>query len=132
MIFFFSLVHLFTPFGHVFVSWINDTSAFVSLKDRDWSNQVMNNFKSPDTSYRVRTYDEFVKSRDLVNTGVTSQSCGMTPTMEKIPFNLPPKQSNGDAKKRHIVEEKSPLKRHKSENDETSPPGKSFDEPEWE
>ena len=124
-------VHLFSPFGHVFVSWIDDTSAFVSLKDKDWSNQVLNNFKSSDSVYRVRSYDEFLRCKDMNGT-VTSQSCGITPTLEKTPFSLPPaKSTNGEAKKRHIAEEKATIKRHKSENEDGSPK-KAFDEPEWE
>ena len=127
-------VHLFSPFGHVFVSWIDDTSAFVSLKDKDWSNQVLNNFKSSDVSYRVRSYEEFVKSKE--NGDVTSQSCGMTPTLEKAPFNLPPSKAfNGDGKKRPLNEEPGTFKRHKSVTDENSSgekkPVKAFDEPEW-
>ena len=115
----------------MFVSWIDDNSAFVSLKDKDWSNQVMNNFKSTNLAFRVQTYDDFVKSKD--NGVVTSQNCGITPTLEKTPFNLPPphrSDSNGDCKKRHIIEEKVTIKRHKSVNEDKD--NKTFDEPGWE
>ena len=124
-------VQLFSPFGHVFVSWIDDTTAFVSLKDRDWSNQVMNNFKSNNLAYRVQTYEDFVRSKE--NGTVSSQNCGITPTLEKTPFNLPPplhrSDSNGDCKKRHLAEENVIIKRHKSVTEEKD--NKTFDEPGW-
>merc|ERR1712098_329958 len=65
------LIHLFNPFGHVFISWVDDTSAFVSLKDRDWSNQVLNNFKSGDLTYKVQSYDDFIQSKE--NNAVSSE-----------------------------------------------------------
>ena len=115
----------------MFVSWIDDTTAFVSLKDRDWSNQVMNNFKSSNLAYRVQTYEDFIRSKEGNGT-VSSQNCGITPTLEKTPFNLPPphrSDSNGDGKKRHLAEEKVTIKRHKSVTEEKD--NKTFDEPGW-
>ena len=35
------IIHVFSPFCHVFISWIDDTSAFVSLKEKDWANQIL-------------------------------------------------------------------------------------------
>jgi len=129
------IIHLFSPFGHVFISWVDDCSAFVSLKDRDWSNQVLNNFKSGDLTYRVQSYDDFIKSKE--NNVVTSQNTGITPTLESVPFNLPPRQDSfGDSKKRPLSEEKVvTLKRHKSVNSDDSDKkkveSKHFDEPNW-
>jgi len=128
------LIHLFNPFGHVFISWVDDTSAFVSLKDRDWSNQVLNNFKSGDLTYKVQSYDDFIQSKE--NNAVSSQNSGITPTLENVPFNLPPRQDSfGDSKKRPLSEDKIvPLKRHKSvtdDNEKKIVEHKHFDEPNW-
>ena len=67
--------------------------------------QVLNNFKSGDLTYRVQSYDDFIKSKE--NNVVTSQNTGITPTLESVPFNLPPRQDSfGDSKKRPLSEEK--------------------------
>ena len=117
----------------MFVSWIDDVSAFVSLKEKDWANSVMNNFKSSATPYRVRTYEDFMKTKEEAE--VTEQSTGVTPTLEKTHLTLPVvKTSNGD-KKRHITEERAPFKRLKSVSEENSvrmQELKPFKEPEWE
>ena len=115
-------MHLFSPFGHVFVSWIDDTSAFVSLKDRDWSNQVMSNFKSTDVPFTVRTYESFIRHKEE-RTAQTmfSQSCGVTPTLERM-FLPPSKAALNGEKKRHMVDESGNfIKRQRP-----------FEEPEWE
>ena len=39
---------------------MDDTSAFVSLKDKDWSNQVLSN-KSTDVPFTVRSYEAFIR-----------------------------------------------------------------------
>ena len=115
-------MHLFSPFGHVFVSWIDDTSAFVSLKDKDWSNQVLSNFQSTDVPYTVRSYEAFTRLKEERAAHVMiAQSCGVTPTMERV--FLPPSKAalNGD-KKRHLVDESGNfIKRQRP-----------FEEPEWE
>ena len=117
-------VHLFSPFGHVFVSWIDDTSAFVSLKDKDWSHQVMNNFQSTDVHYKVRPYADFIQLKEQRAAHMmTTQSSGITPTMERV--FLPPMPStatfNGD-KKRHFVGESGNFFKKQ----------KPFEEPDWE
>ena len=77
-------MHLFSPFGHVFVSWIDDTSAFVSLKDKDWSNQVLSNFQSTDVPFKVRSYEAFTRLKEERSAQeMFVQSCGVTPTMER-------------------------------------------------
>ncbi|XP_047109506.1 poly(A)-specific ribonuclease PARN-like isoform X1 [Schistocerca piceifrons] len=49
------VIQLFSPFGRVFVSWLNDTSAYVSLENRDQAKLVLRTLTQSDT-YRVIPY----------------------------------------------------------------------------
>ena len=120
------IIQLFSPFGHVFISWIDDTSAFVSLKEKDMADQVKLNLKS-ETSFRVQSYDSYAKSKTLNS----EDGCGITPTLEKMPFHLANSEQEG--KKRPKSPDQERVKRHKSVTDESekTPKPKTFDEPDW-
>merc|ERR1719433_2120705 len=102
-------VHLFSPFGHVFVSWIDDTSAFVSLKDKDWANQILPTLQSRAQACRIQSYEDFLKSKE--NSSISSQSCGITPTLEKVPFNLPGGRETSEPSKRSANDDQRSTKR---------------------
>ena len=120
-------VHLFSQFGFVFVSWLDDTHAWVSLKERELAGQVLSVLKSNET-FQIQSYDAAVASRE------TAASTSITPMVERLaPF---PRQEN---QKRAIsppsVGDKD-LKRHKSVTEEAANAknrtnSKTFDEPEW-
>ena len=94
----------------------------MSLKDKDWSNQVLSNFQSTDVPFKVRSYEAFTRLKEeRTAQEIFVQSCGVTPTMERM--FLPPSKAalNGD-KKRHLVDESGNfIKRQRP-----------FEEPEWE
>ncbi|XP_022911261.2 poly(A)-specific ribonuclease PARN-like [Onthophagus taurus] len=50
------IVQLFSPFGSVHISWINDRSAYVGLAKRNQAAIVLNTLSQSDT-YRIMTYD---------------------------------------------------------------------------
>ncbi|XP_022101867.1 poly(A)-specific ribonuclease PARN-like [Acanthaster planci] len=53
--------HLFSVFGQVFVSWIDQTSAFVSLANREDASRVMKTIElSPD--YALKTFKEYKRA----------------------------------------------------------------------
>lgn len=49
------LIQLFSPFGRVFIAWLSDTSAYVSLENRDQAKLVLRTLTQSDT-YRVISY----------------------------------------------------------------------------
>ena len=118
---------MFSQFGFVFVSWLDDTHAWVSLKERELAGQVLSVLKSNET-FQIQSYDAAVASRE------TAASTSITPMVERLaPF---PRQEN---QKRAIsppsVGDKD-LKRHKSVTEEAANAKnrsntKTFDEPEW-
>merc|ERR1719154_711067 len=119
------IVHLFSSFGYVFVPWIDDTSAFVSLKEKDMAHQVMEVLKSS-SSCRIQTFKDFTIAKDSLN---TLQNCGITPTLEKTVLG-----SNGSIeKKRTRSPEQAAVKRHKSVSDDAAvvkvDSKKTFEEP---
>jgi len=126
------IVHLFSSFGYVFVSWLDDTSAFVSLKEKEMAPQVIEVLKSS-SSYRIQTYKDYTTAKNLIKLAPL-QNCGITPTMEKLPFT----SSNGgtELKKRPLSPEQAAIKRHKSVSDDPevvkAEKKKTFEEPEWE
>eukprot|EP00092_Neocalanus_flemingeri_P106421 GFUD01136549.1.p1 GENE.GFUD01136549.1~~GFUD01136549.1.p1 ORF type:complete len:612 (+),score=182.67 GFUD01136549.1:44-1879(+) len=126
------LVHLFSSFGYVFVSWLDDTSAFVSLKEKEMAPQVIEVLKSS-SSYRIQSYKDHVAAKNMV-LPTPLQYSGITPTLEKMPFM----SSNGGAelKKRPLSPEQAAIKRHKSVSDDPEvvkiERKKTFEEPEWE
>ncbi|XP_072319625.1 poly(A)-specific ribonuclease PARN isoform X2 [Eucyclogobius newberryi] len=56
------LYQLFSAFGNIQVSWIDDTSAFVSLSQTDQVQIAMNTSRYAE-SYKIQTYAEYVKAR---------------------------------------------------------------------
>ncbi|XP_066545233.1 poly(A)-specific ribonuclease PARN [Amia ocellicauda] len=56
------LYQLFSAFGNIQVSWIDDTSAFVSLSQTDQVQIAVNTSRYAE-SYRIQTYAEYVESR---------------------------------------------------------------------
>jgi len=126
------IVHLFSTFGYVFVSWIDDTSAYVSLKEKEMAPQVIEVLKSS-SSYRIQTYKDYIIAKNMASIA-SSQNCGITPTLEKMPLL----GSNGsvEMKKRTRSPEQAAVKRHKSVSDDAAvmkvDAKKTFEEPEWE
>ena len=122
---------MFSPLGHVFVSWLDDTSAFVSLKEKEMAVQVLEVLKAGTSNYRIQSYQSYAAEK-LLSSQTPVQSCGITPTLEKLPF-LPANGTEG--KKRPISPEQAAIKRHKSVSDDNEvlkETKKTFDEPEWE
>uniref|UniRef100_A0A7N6BLC9 Poly(A)-specific ribonuclease PARN n=1 Tax=Anabas testudineus TaxID=64144 RepID=A0A7N6BLC9_ANATE len=56
------LYQLFSAFGNIQVSWIDDTSAFVSLSQTDQVQIAMNTSRYAE-SYRIQTYAEYIQGR---------------------------------------------------------------------
>ncbi|XP_022593879.1 poly(A)-specific ribonuclease PARN [Seriola dumerili] len=56
------LYQLFSAFGNIQVSWIDDTSAFVSLSQTDQVQIAMNTSRYAE-SYRIQTYAEYVQGK---------------------------------------------------------------------
>uniref|UniRef100_A0A8K9V7H0 Poly(A)-specific ribonuclease PARN n=1 Tax=Oncorhynchus mykiss TaxID=8022 RepID=A0A8K9V7H0_ONCMY len=59
------LYQLFSAFGNIQVSWIDDTSAFVSLSQTDQVQIAMNTSRYAE-SYRIQTYAEYIQGRQQV------------------------------------------------------------------
>uniref|UniRef100_A0A673W9H2 Poly(A)-specific ribonuclease PARN n=1 Tax=Salmo trutta TaxID=8032 RepID=A0A673W9H2_SALTR len=59
------LYQLFSAFGNIQVSWIDDTSAFVSLSQTDQVQIAINTSRYAE-SYRIQTYAEYVQGRQQV------------------------------------------------------------------
>ncbi|XP_028319501.1 poly(A)-specific ribonuclease PARN [Gouania willdenowi] len=56
------LYQLFSAFGNIHVSWIDDTSAFVSLSQTDQVQIAMNTSRYAE-SYKIQTYAEYVQGK---------------------------------------------------------------------
>lgn len=71
------LYQLFSAFGNIQVSWIDDTSAFVSLSQTDQVQIAMNTSRYAE-SYRIQTYAEYIqgKQQDKEKLGQTPKSWG--------------------------------------------------------
>ncbi|XP_029998072.1 poly(A)-specific ribonuclease PARN [Sphaeramia orbicularis] len=71
------LYQLFSAFGNIQVSWIDDTSAFVSLSQTDQVQIAMNTSRYAE-SYRIQTYAEYVqgKQQDKEKLGQPAKSWG--------------------------------------------------------
>merc|ERR1719186_2003050 len=123
---------LFSPFGRIFVSWIDDSSAFISLADRPDKESVLQQLQTSST-YKITPYKKYQEQKEqaksaesaLTSSGkfaphslpctpvsLQQPSCGITPMMEKS--NLSFDCSNGDAKKRPISPDLVQVKRPKS------------------
>uniref|UniRef100_A0A8D3D754 Poly(A)-specific ribonuclease PARN n=1 Tax=Scophthalmus maximus TaxID=52904 RepID=A0A8D3D754_SCOMX len=71
------LYQLFSAFGNIQVSWIDDTSAFVSLSQTDQVQIAMNTSRYAE-SYRIQTYAEYIKAKqqEKEKLGQTPKSWG--------------------------------------------------------
>ncbi|KAF1394744.1 hypothetical protein PFLUV_G00004330 [Perca fluviatilis] len=71
------LYQLFSAFGNIQVSWIDDTSAFVSLSQTDQVQIAMNTSRYAE-SYRIQTYAEYIqgKQQDKEKLNQTPKSWG--------------------------------------------------------
>ncbi|XP_071783778.1 poly(A)-specific ribonuclease PARN isoform X1 [Centroberyx gerrardi] len=71
------LYQLFSAFGNIQVSWIDDTSAFVSLSQTDQVQIAMNTSRYAE-SYRIQTYAEYIqgKQQERERLGQTTHSWG--------------------------------------------------------
>ncbi|KAM8878604.1 poly(A)-specific ribonuclease PARN [Spinachia spinachia] len=71
------LYQLFSAFGNIQVSWLDDTSAFVSLSQTDQVQIAMNTSRYAE-SYRIQTYAEYIKGKqqDKEKLGQTHKSWG--------------------------------------------------------
>ena len=104
----------------------------MSLKEKEMAPQVIEVLKSS-SSYRIQTYKDYTTVKNLIKLAPL-QNCGITPTMEKLPFT----SSNGgtELKKRPLSPEQAAIKRHKSVSDDPevvkAEKKKTFEEPEWE
>ena len=125
------IIHVFSPFCHVFISWIDETSAFVSLKEKDWANQILPSLQTRAAeTFTIQSYQDFLKSKEILS--VSSQNCGITPTLEKIPFNLssvdPPTSTESNKRQANAGDIRH-VKRLKSVTENETK--KTFAEPEW-
>jgi len=120
-------------YGDVQVAWIDDTQAFVALRDKEQAGQVLSCLSGSPT-FTIQTWEEFQKSKVIDK---NLQHCGATPIMEKTQFLSPqPKlESNGkveekESKKRSTASSNGrEVKRQRSTAEDK---GKAFEEPEWE
>ena len=123
---------MFSSFGYVFVSWQDDTSAFVSLKEKEMAPQVLEVLKSG-SSFRIQSYQSYMDTKNQAS-HAGLENCGITPTLEKMPF--PSFNGVAEVKKRPISPEQAVIKRHKSVSDDLevvkAERKKTFDEPDWE
>lgn len=71
------LYQLFSAFGNIQVSWIDDTSAFVSLSQTDQVQIAMNTSRYAE-SYRIQTYAEYIqrKQQEKEKLGQTPKTWG--------------------------------------------------------
>ncbi|XP_040001317.1 poly(A)-specific ribonuclease PARN [Xiphias gladius] len=71
------LYQLFSAFGNIQVSWIDDTSAFVSLSQTDQVQIAMNTSRYAE-SYRIQTYAEYIqgKQQEKEKFGQTAKTWG--------------------------------------------------------
>uniref|UniRef100_A0A1A8K0I0 Poly(A)-specific ribonuclease PARN n=1 Tax=Nothobranchius kuhntae TaxID=321403 RepID=A0A1A8K0I0_NOTKU len=70
------LYQLFSAFGNIQVSWIDDTSAFVSLSQTDQVQIAMNTSRYAE-SYRIQTYAEYIQGKQQKEKlGQTTKSWG--------------------------------------------------------
>jgi len=120
------IIHLFTQFGYVFISWLDDSSAFVSLKEKELAGTVLSVLQTSSV-YRLQTYASYQKSKSVPSTGII-------PTLEKriTVSNVNVDNVEDQPKKRPLSPEQNNLKRHKSVTEELETEKcKTFEEPDW-
>lgn len=82
------VVHLFSQFGGVNVSWINDSSVFVSLREKTFANTVLQVLQSG-TSYTIVSYDGYLSNLKKVKmNGENSSESFSSPTPSSAPGSL--------------------------------------------
>ena len=118
------IIQLFAPFGAVQVSWINDTEAYVSLREyvKNAKTVIVNTLNNS-SLHKVVPYEIHKKLEYAANV-----STGITPMLEDAkPFlATPPPAQN---KKRAASPETEPFKRSKSVSEE--PKDKVFEDVTW-
>jgi len=67
------LITLFSSFGHVNVFWINDTSTFVSLREKAFANTVLQALPS-NNIYTISTYKDFILRMEANKEKVLNQN----------------------------------------------------------
>ena len=124
------------------MSWINDTQAYVALKEHPQNAKLVMPTLNCSSVYCIMPYAQHKRLRDSV------LQTGITPTLEKarISFSVDPApgrkaaaENGGKAGgvKRAVspssmCEANSTKKRNKSEQDEVVAEKKAFEEPPWE
>jgi len=85
------IVHLFSPFGGVNVFWINDTSAFVSLRERTFASSVLQDLTSStsNSQYTIISYDSYMKRMER------SSSEDSVPSLPRAPSTSASNTNNG-------------------------------------
>uniref|UniRef100_A0AAX7TMY9 Poly(A)-specific ribonuclease PARN n=1 Tax=Astatotilapia calliptera TaxID=8154 RepID=A0AAX7TMY9_ASTCA len=69
------LYQLFSAFGNIQVSWIDDTSAFVSLSQTDQVQIAMNTSRYAE-SYKIQTYAEYIQGKQQEKEKQTTKTWG--------------------------------------------------------
>uniref|UniRef100_A0AAQ5X8H8 Poly(A)-specific ribonuclease PARN n=1 Tax=Amphiprion ocellaris TaxID=80972 RepID=A0AAQ5X8H8_AMPOC len=69
------LYQLFSAFGNIQVSWVDDTSAFVSLSQTDQVQIAMNTSRYAE-SYKIQTYAEYIQGKEKEKPGQTAKTWG--------------------------------------------------------
>lgn len=137
------LLTLFAPFGSVTISWINDVSAYVSLREHVTNaKSVVMSTLNCSSLYKITPYELHKKSEMVYN---SLNSSGITPMLESAtPFKIDKpevKQLNKTAdttptasagSKRSASPESEPFKRSKSVSEEKKvTPPKLFGDSSW-
>lgn len=82
------LVHLFSSFGYVSVTWVNDTSVFVALKEKAFAITVIKALQSS-SLYTITSYDGYLKKVQKEKLeGGSSIVAGLTPSPRPKPISL--------------------------------------------
>ncbi|KAL3877205.1 hypothetical protein ACJMK2_034946 [Sinanodonta woodiana] len=66
------LFQLFSPFGNIHITWLDDVSSFVSLAKKEAADSVLKTLCKKGTPYRITTYDEFKRRGKEKNGRLTS------------------------------------------------------------
>ena len=119
-------------FGDVQVAWIDDTQAFVALREKEQAGQVLSSLSGG--PFTIQTWEDYQKTKVIDK---NLQHCGATPIMEMAQFlSSPPKlESNGKVEEKESKKRGMPssnggeVKRQRSAAAEKE---KAFEEPEWE
>ncbi|XP_014664597.1 PREDICTED: poly(A)-specific ribonuclease PARN-like isoform X2 [Priapulus caudatus] len=85
------IVQLFSAFGHVYIAWINDTSALVGLNYKDNAGLVMKTIGEGE-SYKIQTYKDYCQTTQVI--------CQTTAVLKRKVDGSPPVKSPRPPKKR--------------------------------